>query len=73
MGGLVKLIGGLAVGAAIGVGIYLILAQDSEEGFVSNVKALANQAMEEGKRAAADKRQQLEIELGGASNTSVSV
>ncbi len=69
MNGLVKLVSGLVIGTAIGVGIYLILTQDSEEGLVHDVKSLANQALEEGKRAASDKRQQLEIELGRGPDT----
>ncbi len=64
MKGLIKLVTGLAIGAAIGAGLYLILNQDTEEGFVGDMKKLARQVVEEGKVAAEQRRQELEVELG---------
>lgn len=64
MKGLFQLITGLAIGAAIGAGIYLVLTQDSDEGFVSDVKKLAHKVVDEGKLAAEQRRQELEVELG---------
>lgn len=64
MKGLFQLITGLAIGAAIGAGIYLVLTQDSDEGFVSDVKKLAQKVVDEGKLAAEQRRQELEVELG---------
>ena len=64
MKGLIKLVTGLAIGAAIGAGLYLILNQDTEEGFVGDMKKLVRQVVEEGKVAAEQRRQELEVELG---------
>lgn len=67
---LLKLIGGLAIGAAIGTGIYLLLSRNEEEGVVHDVKMLVNDAIEEGKRAAESRREQLQVELGQHSSPS---
>ncbi len=64
MKGLFKLMSGLALGAAMGAGLYLLLTRDGEQGFLGDLKKLANEAVAEGKRAAAQRRQELEIELG---------
>jgi hypothetical protein len=61
---LLKFAAGAAIGAAIGVGIYLIVTSDSEEGFVHGIKETINQAIEEGRRAAEERRRELERELG---------
>lgn len=71
MKGLIKLVTGLAIGAAIGAGLYLILNQDTEEGFVGDMKKLARQVVEEGKVAAEQRRQELEVELGQRPETTV--
>lgn len=64
MKGLIQLVSGLAIGAAIGAGIYLVLTQDTEEGFVSDMKKLVQKVVEEGKLAAEQRRRELEVELG---------
>lgn len=64
MKGLFKLLAGLAIGAAVGAGIYLVLSQDNDEGFVSDMKQLAQKVVDEGKLAAEQRRREMEVELG---------
>lgn len=59
-----KFVGGLALGAALGAGAYIVLTRDSEEGVIRDIKESFNKALEEGKRAAEERRRQLEAELG---------
>ncbi len=59
-----KFAGGLALGAAIGAGVYLIVTKDSEEGFIHDIKESINKAINAGKLSAEERRQQLEQELG---------
>ncbi len=61
---LLKFAGGVALGAVIGVGIYLIVTSDSEEGVIHGIKETINHALEEGRRAAEQRRLELEQELG---------
>ena len=71
MKGLFQLVTGLAIGAAVGAGLYLALTRDADEGFVSDIKKLARQVVEEGKMAAEQRRQELEVELGQRPSTMV--
>lgn len=64
MSSLLKFAGGLALGAAIGAGAYLLVTKEQDKGFLQDVKGIVNQAIEEGKRAAEEQRRQLEQELG---------
>ena len=64
MSSLLKFAGGLALGAAIGTGVYLLVTKEQDKGFLQDVKEIVNQAIEEGKRAAEEQRRQLEQELG---------
>ncbi len=59
-----KFTAGVALGAAIGVGVYLVVTSDSEEGVIHGVKETINRALEEGRRAAEQRRLELERELG---------
>ena len=59
-----KFTAGVVVGAAIGVGIYLVATSDSEEGVIHGIKESINHALEEGRRAAEQRRLELERELG---------
>jgi hypothetical protein len=59
-----KFIGGLALGAAIGAGVYMLVTKESEEGVIHDIKESFNRAIEEGKRSAEERRKQLEQELG---------
>ncbi len=61
---LVKFFGGVALGAAVGAGIYLVLSSEDEEGVIHGVKETVNRAIEEGRRAAEQRRRELELELG---------
>ncbi len=63
---LVKFFGGVALGAAVGAGIYLVLSSEDEEGVIHGVKETVNRAIEEGRRAAEQRRRELELELGFA-------
>ncbi|NOX62799.1 MAG: hypothetical protein GXP42_12765 [Chloroflexi bacterium] len=64
-----KFIGGAALGAAIGAGVYFVLTSEREEGLVHDFKALVNEVIEGGKRAAEQRRIELEMELRGESPT----
>jgi hypothetical protein len=59
-----KLVGGLVLGAAIGAGVYILITKDSDEGILADLKNTINQAIEEGRRSAEERRMQLEQELG---------
>ena len=59
-----KFVGGLALGAAIGVGVYLVVTKESEEGLIHDIKENINKAIEAGRLAAEERRRQLEQELG---------
>ncbi|HEY80853.1 MAG TPA: hypothetical protein G4O05_07230, partial [Caldilineae bacterium] len=59
-----KFVGGVTLGAAIGVGIYLVVTSDSEEGVIHGIKETISHALEEGRRAAEQRRLELERELG---------
>ncbi|RUA18279.1 MAG: hypothetical protein DSY55_00450 [Clostridia bacterium] len=63
MSKLLKFMGGVAFGAALGVGVYLVLTQEDETGVLSDVKAIIANAVEEGKQAAQAQRRLLEQEL----------
>lgn len=64
MKGLLKFIGGLALGAAVGAGAYLVLTNEDEEGVIHDLKMLVNEVLEAGKEAAQTRRAELERELG---------
>ncbi len=64
MSSLLKFVGGVALGATLGVSAYLFATQEGDEGFVQELKRSLNQAIEEGKRSAGERRRQLELELG---------
>jgi len=63
MSKLLKFLGGVALGAAIGAGVYLVLTQEDENGLLSDVKSIVEKALEEGKQAAQEQRRLLEQEL----------
>ncbi|MCS7039227.1 MAG: hypothetical protein RMN24_05925 [Anaerolineae bacterium] len=64
MKALFKLVAGLGVGAALGVGVYWLVTSDREQGLLAELKELVSQVVEEGKAAAAQRRRELELELG---------
>ncbi|GEM_PF-3270663 len=64
MSTILKFVGGVALGVALGAGVYLLATKESEQGIVHDIKENINRAIEEGKRSAEEKRQQLEQELG---------
>lgn len=55
---------GIMLGAAIGAGVYVLLSKESDEGVIYDIKKSINSAIEEGRRAAEERRKQLEQELG---------
>ena len=63
MSNLIKFVGGLVLGAAIGTGVYMLFTNDSEEGIIHDVKMIANDAISQGKQAAEARRVELENEL----------
>jgi hypothetical protein len=64
MSTILKFVGGVALGVALGAGVYLLVTKESEEGIVHDIKESINRAIEEGKRSAEERRRQLEQELG---------
>ena len=64
MSSLLKFVGGIALGVAIGAGVYILATKESEEGVIHDIKETINRAIEEGKRSAEERRMQLEQELG---------
>ncbi len=70
MKGMLKLVSGMVMGAAIGASIYLLLSNENDEGVISDVKYLVNEVLEEGRQAAAARRVELEIELSQSSSAS---
>ena len=64
MSHLFKFMGGIMLGAAIGAGIYVMLTKEDEISIIGEAKTFADDIMQEGKRAAKERRAELEIELG---------
>jgi hypothetical protein len=64
MSSLLKFVGGIALGVAIGAGVYILATKESDEGVIHDIKETINKAIEEGKRSAEERRKQLEQELG---------
>jgi hypothetical protein len=73
MKGLFKLVTGLGLGATLGIGVYWLITRDREagrtpgehpEGMVAELKDFVAQVVAEGKAAAAQRRRELERELG---------
>jgi len=73
MKGLFKLITGLGLGATLGIGVYWLITRDREaglapgarpEGILAELKDFVAQVVAEGKAAAAQRRRELERELG---------
>jgi len=55
---LLKFVGGLALGATLGAGVYLLVTKESNEGIIRDIKEGINRAIAE------ERRKQLEQELG---------
>lgn len=72
MSTILKFVGGAALGVALGAGVYLLATKESEHGVVHDIKESINKAIEEGKRSAAERRRQLEQELGFSVSSDVS-
>ncbi len=73
MKGLFKLLAGLGLGATLGIGVYWLVTRNREEGLASGtrpegllteLKDFVAQVVAEGKAAAAQRRRELEHELG---------
>ncbi len=64
MKGLFKLVTGLGLGAALGIAVYWLATRDGEEGLLADLKDYVAQVVAEGKAAAAQRRRELESELG---------
>jgi len=69
MSPILKFMGGILLGSAMGAGIYVVLTQDNENGLIAGAKAFVNNVVEEGNQAAAMRRTELEIELGQTPET----
>ena len=66
MSPILKFLGGIILGSALGAGIYVVFTQDNKIGIIDGAKAFVNNIVEEGKQAAETRRTELEIELGKA-------
>ena len=64
MSGFLKFLGGVTVLGAIGIGVYLVLTDQKEEGLAHDIKAAAKEIVDEGKKAAEQRRLELQTELG---------
>lgn len=54
----------LVLFAAVGAAIYFVVTSEDEEGLDHDIKALVNEVVTEGKKAAEQRRTELETELG---------
>jgi pyruvoyl-dependent arginine decarboxylase (PvlArgDC) len=66
---ILKFMGGILLGTALGAGIYVVFTQDNENGIIAGAKTFANNIVEEGQRAAEMRRTELKIELGQIPST----
>ncbi|HEY52020.1 MAG TPA: glucan biosynthesis protein [Caldilineae bacterium] len=64
MSSLLKFVGGVLLGAALGAGVYVVVTQDNKVGFIDDVKVFVNDVIAEGKQAAEMRRAELQLELG---------
>ena len=64
MSPILKFIGGVIGGAALGAGIYVVLTRDNGNGIIDDAKQFLNNAAEQGKQAAEARRTELQTELG---------
>ena len=64
MSHLLKFVGGIVLGAALGAGVYVVLTREDDTGLIAQAKLFVNDVAEEGRRAAEARRKELEVELG---------
>lgn len=64
MSSILKFMGGILLGSALGAGSYVVLTQDNENGLIAEIKSFVNNVVDQGQQAAEAKRTELEIELG---------
>jgi len=64
MSPILKFIGGVFGGAALGAGIYVVLTRDNDNGIIDDAKQFLNNVAEQGKQAAQARRKELQTELG---------
>lgn len=67
--GILRFLSGLIVGALIGAVTALLLTPQSGEDFQRQMRERAQQIMEEGRRAAAERRAELEAQFAQAKQT----
>lgn len=64
--GILRFLNGVIVGAAVGAVVTLLLTPQSGEEFQRLMRERADQIMEEGRRAAAERRAELEAQFAQA-------
>jgi len=69
MSTILKFTGGIILGSALGVGLYVVVTQDSEVGIIAGAKEFLDNVVDSGKQAAEARRTELEIELGQTPDT----
>lgn len=64
MSSILKFMGGILLGSALGAGSYVIFTQDNENGIIDGIKTFVNNVVDQGQQAAEAKKSELQIELG---------
>ena len=68
MSSILKFMGGILLGSALGAGSYVVFTQDNENGIIAGIKTFVNNVVDQGQQASEAKRAELQIELGQKPN-----
>ncbi len=62
MGKLVRFLGGVAIGAALGLGVSMLVAPQSGKGLIQSIKARRDEAIEAARAESAERERELRAE-----------